>query len=195
MWSMKRTTGPTEEPVTAAEQKTHMRVTANDEHGLIATYISSARSLIEVWAGRAFINQTWELKLDRFPADITINLPRPPLSSVTSVNYVDTDGTTQTMTASEYHVDTSSEPGRIVLDDDDSWPTDVDIRPGAVIITFVAGYGAKASAVPIHWMQAIKILASTYYCNREALTHQNLKQSPLSVQSLVMSDRIWFTGP
>lgn len=88
--------------------------------------------------------QTWVQRLDWFPCEI--ELRRPPVQSVTSVEYVDTAGSTQTLASSRYQLDASSAPGRLRPAYGDSWPT-IRLIPNAVTITFVAGY-LTAAAVP-----------------------------------------------
>lgn len=194
-WSLTEETAPAAEPVSTAEQKAHMRVTGSGEDTLIDTYVSTARQMVEEWAGRAFIDTTFALHLDKFPAKAELQLPRAPLSSVSNIQYVDTAGDTQTFSSASYHVDTDAKPGRIVLDQDDSWPSDVDQRPGAVTINYVSGYGAASTDVPLKWVSAVKILAAHFYCNREAMTAVRLEHVPMSVQAIINTDRVWYAGP
>lgn len=143
------TTAPAEEPVTLEEIKAHLKVDVDSEDDLLTMYLAAARQLCELEARRAFVTQTLQLKLEGWPWGEEIHLPRPPLQSVTGVVYVDTDGNSHTMSASEYTVDTASEPGRIILAYGAGWPG-ASLRPGpAITITYVAGYG-DAEDVPPH---------------------------------------------
>jgi uncharacterized phiE125 gp8 family phage protein len=166
MTSLALVTAPTIEPVTLAEAKLHLRVDHGDEDALIESLVTSARTHVEHVTSRAFINQTWRLSLDAFPAEI--RLPRPPLSSVTSLQYLDGNGTLQTLSASSYTVDSDAEPGRVVEAYATTWPSvRNDIR--AVRVTYVAGYGATAATVPQPIKQAILLLVGHWYANREAV--------------------------
>ena len=107
--------------------------------------IRTARVAAEGYTRRALVTQTWDLKLDYFPR-WTINVPKPTLQSVTSITYVDTDGTTQTLAADQYLVDTSSTPARITPAFGLVWPI-TRWQNNAVTVRFVAGYGL-AAAVP-----------------------------------------------
>ncbi len=186
-------TAPASEPVTTAEAKTHARVLGSDEDTLIGTYITAARKLIEDWSGRAFINQTWDLTLDIFPGVDYIEMPKAPLSSVSSITYTDTAGDSQTLASSEYNVDTNREPGIIRLADGSSWPATDEI-PNAVTIQFVAGYGATSASVDERYILAIKMLVAHWYSNREPVVKGTiLTPVPLSIKSLIDSDRIF--GP
>ena len=70
----------------------------------------------------------------------------PPLQSVSAITYVDADGATQTITASDYLVDSTSTPARITPAYGKTWPTPRE-QNNAVKVRFIAGYGL-ASAVP-----------------------------------------------
>lgn len=159
-------TQPIEEPVYLDEAKSHLRVEADvtDDDILIDAMIVAARRHCESFLGRALITQTWDLYLDAFPDCGYIELPLPPLASVTTVKYKDSDGTLQTWDAANYIVDTVSEPGRICLANSISWPTTYD-EVQAVQIRFVCGYGT-ASAVPQNIKHAILLKLTDLFENR-----------------------------
>lgn len=125
--------------------------------------------------GRALLTQTWDLYLDRFPQgwgwqdpanpDSAITIPLPPLQSVTSISYVDTNGATQTLSSSLYQVVTNGTwPARIVAAYSQTFP-DVREQPNAVTVQFVAGYGT-ADDVPTPIGQAIRQMVEGWYRNR-----------------------------
>lgn len=112
--------------------------------------IQAARQHVETYLKRKLITQTLEQHRDSFPC-WTITLP--PLQSVVSVKYYDTNGTQRTLAADQYLVDTTTEPARITPAYGIVWPV-TQWRNNAVTVQFVAGYGA-ASAVPAcvkNWM-------------------------------------------
>lgn len=136
----KRTVDPTGLPVTLAEVKRQAlklgtTETADDEE--ITDWIISAVADVEHDSQRSLMPQTWQLKMDEFP-DV-IELRKPPIVSVTSVTYLDSEGDSTTLSASLYDTDLVGEPGRIVPADGTCWPT-VDCVPNAVTVTFTAGY-------------------------------------------------------
>lgn len=183
-----RTTAPSAEPVSVAEVKTHLRITVDDEDSYLDTLIPAARQHTEEYLSRALITQTWALYLDRF-AWPYVELPRPPLQSVGSVKYVDDDGITQTVAASEYTVDTDSEPGRVFESYDGEWPSHRTVEK-AVTITYDAGYGANASDVPQTIRHAILLLVGHMYENREASSPLTIKTVPMAYDSLLAPYRI-----
>lgn len=181
---------PATEPVTTAELKSHLRVDSTDEDTLIASLGTAARQYVEEQTRRALVTQTWVLKLDEFPeSDGEILLPRPPLVSVSSVTYVDTAGSTQTLSSSVYSVDTTDTPGRITLAYDQTWPTVRDQR-NAITVTYVAGYGA-ASAVPDALKAAIKLLVGHWFTNREGVVTGTIAtEIPMAVDALLAPYRV-----
>lgn len=184
----KVSTGPGSEPVTLEEAKLHLRVDADDDDNLITELIKASRRWCEQYQGRAFINQSITLKLDKFVNKI--KLPMAPLVSVTSIKYLDTAGVQQTLDNSVYDVDTISEPGQINLAYNQSWPT-TRLVHHAVEIIFVAGYGATASAVPEDIKSAIKLLLGHFYENREHSSTLTLKTIPISAKSLLAIDKVF----
>lgn len=142
--ALKIFTAPLEEPVTLAEAKLHVRETETGMDALILALISAARDHAERYTGRRLITQTWDWFLDSFPA--ALEVPYPPLASVTSIKYFDTTGVEQTLAASGYLVDAKSEPGRITPSYGNSWPS-TRTQLNAVTVRFVCGYGLHA-AVP-----------------------------------------------
>jgi len=158
--SLNITVSPTTEPVTLGEAKAHLNVDWDDDDTEISNLIKQGRQYVEDVTGRALITQTWEFKLDGFKPIIMI--PRPPLQSVSSVQYQDASDATQTLASSNYTVDIDSEPGRLVESPTGSYPTTYD-DINAVTITFVAGYGDAASDVPEIFKQAIKLYVERMY--------------------------------
>lgn len=164
------------------------------EDTLLTNLIKAAREYCEGFTNRAYITQVWDLLLDSFPVGDSISIPYPPLVSVASVKYYDTENTEATMDSGDYYVDTYKEPGRIVLGYNKSWPTTI-LRPAnGVIIRFTAGYGA-AAAVPQKVKQAMLMLISYWFENREAaqvgITNALSKEIESAVRALLWLDRIY----
>ena len=188
---LKLITAPQEEPITLAEAKSHLRITSTDEDALIETWIKAVREYCEGYQNRAYITQTWELSLDRFPDNSIIKVPLPPLQDITSIKYYDPEGTEKEFSSDDYEVDTYSEPGRVSLGYGKSWPSEI-LRPvNGVIIEFIAGYGDTADKVPEKVKQAIKVLIGELYEHREVTDVKELKEVPFAVKALLGLERIW----
>jgi uncharacterized phiE125 gp8 family phage protein len=146
-----RITAPIAEPISLTETKLHLRVDAVDttEDSTITGYIAAATAHLDGKdgrLGRCLVPQTWELVLDAFPSD-GIEIPLPPLLSVTSITYVDTNGATQIVSTDDYEVDTANEPGW-VMPGDAGWPSTLDTI-NAVRVRFRAGYEGDEDASPV----------------------------------------------
>jgi len=163
------------------------------ENSLLNSLITVARQYAENFQKRAFLTQDWELWLDDFPSKNYIQIPLPPLQSITSVKYYDTSDTEATFSSDDYFVDTKSEPGRIGLNYGETWPTTA-LRPiNGVYIEFKAGYGDAATDVPETVKQAMLLLIGAWYEQREAITTTglNVKDVPFGVKALLWQDRVF----
>jgi uncharacterized phiE125 gp8 family phage protein len=187
-------TDSTVEPVSVSEVKNHLRVTDNSEDALLAGLITSARKIVEQFTRRTLVNQTWRLYLDQFPYRSTIELPFPPLASVTHIKYYDQDGALQTLPTSEYQTDNRSTPGLIVLTENGAWPLTEGDKVNAVEIEFIAGYGATAAAVPSPIRLAITHLVSHWFENREPFSSGQMYQVPSTFEMILMPYRFLRLG-
>lgn len=217
-------TPPAIEPVSVAEAKANLRVDYVDEDVDIAEMIITARQKVEGDSNRALLTQTWLKTLDHFPDmgyidsdryghDDTypmrqwIDLWRPPLIGVTSLQYIDADGVLQTMDPSLYQVDVYSEPGRVALGTTQSfWPWTQWGFPqpvlNAVKITYTAGYGTATvdgagittlpPKLPKAATRAMKLLINHWYDSRTGVltgVRAAAIEVPQAYSSLVWSIR------
>lgn len=182
------TTGPTVEPVTLAEAKSHLRIDITDDDTDITALIVAAREYIETQLNKQLITATYTWRIDTFPLGVkpfVIPYPAFPLQTVTSINYIDVDGDSQLLATSVYNVNTDDEPAEITLKFDQTWP-DIRTQDNAVTLVLVAGFGDAASDVPESLEVAIKLLVGHFYENREATVSGTiLRPIPLGVKSIL----------
>jgi uncharacterized phiE125 gp8 family phage protein len=151
------------------------------EDDLLTMFIKAARGYCEKVARRAFATQNIEAYLDEFPSANYIELPRPPLQSVTSVKYKDSAGNETTMTVNtDYLVDTDSNIGRIVLPYAGVWPTATLWTVNPITIEYVAGYYAS-NPIPDELKAAMLLLIGHLYEHREETTEKALQNIPFGV--------------
>jgi len=162
--SLKLITEPTDEPVSLKAAKLHVKQEESADDALITRFIKAARMNAEAITGRQFITATWEQRLDCFP--VWFELIKPPLLTVVSIKYIDTDGNEQTVDDSTYTVDTFRTLGRVVLNSGESWPAVKDVI-NSVRIQWTAGYGPKAANVPEDIKAAITLTIGHLYEHRE----------------------------
>jgi len=183
-------TAPTIEPVNLSNAKAHLRVSGQEDDLYITDLIIAARRYTENVLNRALITQTWEYYLDDWPE--TIEIPMPPLQSVTSVKYTDLDGSQSTFSSASYTVDTDSEPGRIILNDGYTWPNDTLFPTNPIQIIFVAGYGDSTQDVPADIRAAIKLTIANYYENREpSVVGPFVNAVPMAIDALLYPYRLF----
>jgi len=176
---------PTELVIDANLLSDHLRLNNQLEAHLVKLYIEAATGALEADLGISILTQTLVLRLDRFPGGSEIRLPRgtvgrdvASIQSVTSVQYLDDDGATQTFAATDYVVDTFRKPqARIVLAESAVWPI-TDQQPNSVIITYIAGR-ANRTQIPAEIKNAILLAASDLHNNRERSAEQAIHDLPM----------------
>ena len=176
---LKRTSDPALRVVSVELARDHIKNVHGSEVSHLSLCIDAATNHVEDICNRALITQTYQWTMDTFP-DLPISVPRSPLQSITSIVYVDTNGSNQTWASSNYSVDTVSHPGRIGPSTSITYPSDIetDIISNTTI-TFVAGYGDNANSVPAEYKQAILLMTATLFRNREQDVSEQLRENPV----------------
>lgn len=184
--NLTRDTAPALTPISLAETKAHLRIDHPDEDALIAALIDAATSYFDAWTGilgRAMVTQTWDVSLDDFPS-AAIHIPLGPVQSVSAVTYVDPAGITQTVSPTNYYVDTKSLDAWVVPNAEFSWPQTM-YAPNVVTVRFVCGFGAPA-AVPQAIKQSMLLLIGHWYENREgSVLGTTVAELPFAVNALL----------
>ena len=200
-----------QQPITRKQAKAQLRVTDEEtvEDQFIDDLIVGATRIVEILSRRQFTTATYIKALNGFfddrstkhPSDIHFNhhnhhngigheiivLEHPPLQSVESIIYVDTDGITQSLDLADIQVDTFLEPGRIAPAFDKTWPGTRN-QFNSVQITYKAGYGDDESKIPAEVQRAIKVLISHYFDNRDlVLTTNDVEQIefPIGLMTII----------
>lgn len=160
MRSITRTVAPTQTPVSLDELKSRLRIAGNEFDSELMMYLDAATDYCQEYQWAQFCTATFVERYDRFPC--RFELMRNPVSSVSSITYVDSGSTVITLTAdTDYTVDIYSKPCRIVPAYTKSWPATRG-HINDVVVTYVAGYGTNED-VPDEIRQAIIIKVSQLY--------------------------------
>lgn len=155
------------DPITTSEAKTHLRVEVADDDTYIGALITAARKWVEEMTNTALIDTVFVEKFDRFPANGGyIELTKGPVSAISSIQYIDENGTLQTWSSANYQTDLTAKPARIMPVWNAEYPS-TRTELAAVRITYTAGYGSSATSVPDPIKHAVKLLVSEMYENRE----------------------------
>jgi len=158
-------TAPSVEPVTVAEAKLQTVVGFNTDDVLFALIISAARDHGEALTGRSWAPQTLEVVLDEFPSG-KIELDRGPVTGITSVKYIDTDGTEQTLASgTDYDGSTDGLIAYVAPCYDTTWP-ETKATPGAVRVRYAAGW--TAATFPPALKQWMLVRIAGLYAQRES---------------------------
>ena len=176
---------PEKEPVELVEAKAHLRIDHDYEDDLIYSMITAAREYCETMQKRVYLTQTWGLYMDHFKEEVT--LPLPPLQSVNTVKYKDSDGLTHELPNSEYDVDDVSEPSRLIFY---NLPSVNLYRINPICIEIKVGHD-HVDKVPKKIKQAILLLVAAWYENREAFAPGQMNEIPFSVNALLWQDRVF----
>lgn len=165
-------TAPAREPLTLTAVKDHLRIDLdfNEQDELIEDYIKTARMYVENLTGRKFITQSWKFYMSAWPNADFFYVPYPPLISITSIKYKDSDETEYTFDSGSYLVDTTDTegPGRVVLGYSEVWPSETLSPRNPIYTQFSCGYGTKPSDVPFPIRHAMMMFIGHLYENREA---------------------------
>jgi uncharacterized phiE125 gp8 family phage protein len=186
------------EPVTLAEAKRWLNLDDDivEDDELVTALIKAARELVEKECAIVLIDGIYELKIDNFPCDGKITLPVQPLIDVIAVQYLlNVEDVNYTDLPTDQWSAVKDEPPCIQQNwwqPGLLWPS-IFPRPGAVLVTFRAGYESAgspqdASTVPETIKTAIKMLVSHWYEHREATStdHRNTPtEIPLGMQRLL----------
>jgi len=157
-------------PVTLDMTRAHLRLgdDRNDEEYVIGL-IRSCAAAIERQYGLALLTQTVAQYHQGFPTatDSPLLLRIAPLASITTIQYVDSAGVTQTWSNTEYGSGHYNQTGFVVPKIGKTWPTDVANLPNSVTVTYQAGFGSKASDIPADIRSALLLMIGRHYDNRE----------------------------
>lgn len=162
-------TAPTQEPVTLAEAKAHLRITSTDEDVLISSLMITSRLHVESAVSLGLITQTWRMVLDKWPpssSDVgAVDIPLSPLQAVTAVRVKDRFGIGQTIAPTGYMVDITSLPPRLVWNG--SVPHNPGVAAAGIELDLTIGFGATGTSVPAPLKHAILMLTAHWYEHRD----------------------------
>lgn len=187
--SYNQTANPACYPITIQQVKEWCRIDDAASDAELLGLIQAATLRAEAIMNRPIINRNYTLTLDKFPTEISIG--KTKVQSVDLISYVDTDGASQTLASSVYHVDLGSEymTCRVSRAYGQSWPS-TRAQNGAVVVTFTAGYGVDWNFVRSDIQQAIAYLVGHYYDNRD-IVGQNIDIVPETALAILEAHKVY----
>ena len=176
---------PPAQAISTAELRLQSRADTDStsEDVLFVGWIAAAVNLAQHQTGRSIGVQTLELALDSFPV-CWIDLLNGPVSSITSIKYIDVAGVEQTLSPATYTLNDYGLIHAAVLKPGNSWPA-VDGSVNGVKVRYIAGNLDPAVKV------ALFLIVANWYAHREASTPVNLNEIPMGAQALLDTVKIW----
>lgn len=186
MWLPRTVTiAPASEPVTLAEAKAQCRVDDSNSDTLLTSLISAARQHVEQYTGLAIVAQTVDVRCSSW-TDLD-GIPVAPIASITSLKYLDSTATEQTVSSDDYTLIGAGTLQPMIAEAYSvSWPTAYD-RPDAIRLLVSAGY----SSVPAPIKAAILLLIGHLFEHREAVTEGEMSELPCGVAALLANYRVF----
>ena len=184
-------TPPAGEPVTLADLKAHLRIDWDDEDAALAGFLTAARQLFELRAGRTVLPTVVREHWAGWPARPAVFLRSAPVVAAAPVliTYRDAADALVAYPAEHYRLDGPADPALLALSPAAPRPPLSVLRQYPVTVQYTAGW-PDAAAVPAVVKAAIKLLAGHYYEVREAFAAgPELKAVPLGFQSVC--DLFW----
>ncbi len=154
MWKIAQRNGNS--PISLEEAKIWLRVDDTIEDSLVQAAIDASIQTVERYTSRLLIDSDVEETFDRF--DYTMHLRWPP-TSITSVEYKDSNDTQQTLTGFEPNIGTAYKEMRI--DTDTTFPV-VSTKPYPITVKYASGYNNP----PAPLITAAKLILGQIYENR-----------------------------
>ncbi len=167
------------------QSQTKVDVTAgvSPEDDMLLSRLLAAHATAQHYTGISLGSQTLELALDAFPD--AIQLPQGPVTSVTSVTYIDSAGDLQTLDSADYAFDEYSTPQWVVPAYGVTWPTTLD-TVNAVKVRYVAG----AATLPYAAEAALLLMVEWLHANRgDAMSEDDIQ--PCAAKSLLNTIKVW----
>lgn len=135
---------PSSLAVPIEQARANMRIDGTDMDQFLTLWLEGITAAAEHEIGQCLMRQTWEVRLDSFPASIP--LPHPVLE-VEFVAYIDQEGVAQQLAPEAYQLVPGRYASSLVPARGTAWPA-ASADPSAVVVTVACGYGDVPDKVP-----------------------------------------------
>jgi uncharacterized phiE125 gp8 family phage protein len=152
-------------PISIDQVKQQCRIDSCDksDDSLIRSIILSVARYFELYTNRILLNTEFQTFRNYFPGYIELRKSR--FSSLVSFEYY-VDGVLTEVDEADYQILQSPDYARIIPRVNNPFPTDADCIGQAIVINFVAGYGARSSDIPDDIKTALAQHAAFLWTNR-----------------------------
>ena len=180
-------TSPQTEPISLAEVMAHCRILSADatEQAKLSMFISAAREYAEGYTGKCYGSRT--VTTYRASLDDIMELSEGPVTSITSISAVRSDGESEDVT-SYYQIDTMSDDPRLVGRNLPQIDLSADVLY-PVTVAYTAG-----GDMPSMIKQACLLIIGHWYENRSAVEIGSVASVSIAyaVQDLLKLHRGWW---
>ena len=121
-------------PIAVKDAKAYLKIENDAELAIIQNLIATVVQYAERYTGKDMRAKTWQLTYDGFE-DRTL-LRKSQVASITSVKYT-VSGALVTIADTVYYLKKGQQFSEVLLQDDESWPTDMDEVESGIQIIFV----------------------------------------------------------
>jgi len=170
------------EALSLTDVKNHLRISGTDDDDVLRFFISAIRRKTETYLQQTLVTSTWVYKLDGFPEEIC--LPMFPVQSITSVQYVDSAGATQTFSNIQF-----DQKGRLRPSYSNVWPTARE-QYDSVTVTYIAGQTHAGNVEPDIKL-AMLLWIGDCDINREDSAFGSVSEIPNSAKNILNMYRNW----
>jgi uncharacterized phiE125 gp8 family phage protein len=181
--------GPVALVVSVNDCKLDLRIDHNEDDLLIESYIMAASELCSEIVGKKLINETWKYSFQTVGFNNVVELPLLPVSSISEIQYYDSDNASQTLTISDFYLFNYDDVAIVEPKLNVTWPATYS-RKDAFSISFVAGFGSDSTVVPESVKRAIRLIVAHWYEHRTSASEVNLNEIPYGVHHLLSIDRV-----
>ena len=139
----------------------------------IELQIYAAMEQIEKDCQRQLLSATYEHSQECFGSEIELKMR--PVTSVTSVTYLDENGASQTLAAADWRFDQARQS--VLPAVGGTFPTTVNDL-NAVTVNYVAGYGAGSDCLPRLLKQAIMLAVASWFMDPAEESATRFQETP-----------------
>lgn len=158
--------GPAAEPVSLADAKSFLRIDGSEDDVLVSSLITAARIYIETTIGVILIYENWSYFKDRWPENGMMHLPLSPVQTIEEIRLHDNQAGFEQLPTEHFETDLLSSNPRIKLLERRGL-TNQARSLNHIEVQFTAGYGANETDVPKDLRQALLLLVSHWFEQRE----------------------------
>lgn len=158
--------------------------------------LRAAVDFVEAQSLRVLRRRTMTKRFDHWPC-FPLEIPGSPMRDVVSISYFDRDGAAQTLPGTDWDWTDNYDGGCVFLTGNNGLPS-LQCRPGAVTVTFEAGYDPAGTvpvveeyALPPRLEQAVVMMTGHLFTNRDAVGTERAYEVPLGVEHLITSGRLY----